>query len=154
MPQIDHRETIQRPVFDVFKLAGDFERWDNWQDGVTDVSLIAADPIRPGTSVTIRRNMMGRNVFINADVVEYDRHKRIVLKGVQGLFPFNRTIAFQSQGRETLIIDSLSIRTGFMYFWYGPILAASLRKQLQNDWGTLKQMLESGNGQMTSPPTA
>ena len=154
MPTVEHRETIQRPVFDVFKLAGDFERWDSWQEGVTDVSLIAANPIRPGTSVTVRRNMMGRNVFINADVVEYDRHKRINLKGVHGIFPFTRTIEFQSQGRETQIVDSMTVRTGFIFFWYGPILSGALRRQMQKDWANLKQMLGSGGGQMTTPPSA
>lgn len=152
MPRIEHRVTIQRPVFDVFKLAGDFNRWLEWQAGITDVSMISGNPIRSGTMLSVRRNLLGRNVFINADVIEYDRNKRIELRGVHGTFPFQRVQEFQSQGRETLIIDNLNFKTGILYFWYGPILAGALRRQMEADWASLKQLLERQGGQMTPTP--
>lgn len=141
MPIIDQKIVIQKPLFDVFRMAMDFNNLSNWQPRTTAVNITSGDPIRPGTMITIRRG----SVFINADVVEYDRNKKITLQGIWGRFRFNRTIEFQSGGRETTILDKLNIQTGWLYFWYAPILAMNLRGELSAEWAQLKKQLESSS---------
>lgn len=144
MPLIEQTITIQRPLFDVFREAGDFEQFKVWQRDVLDISLISGDPIRPGTMVSMTRRFGGRVLFINADVVDYQRNKAIELNGVWGRFPFRRRTEFSSAGGgQTQIHDTLNIRLPWFYFWYSPIFTPSVRRLVTSDWQTLKSKLES-----------
>lgn len=139
MPVIEQKIVIQKPLFDVFRVAMDFKNIANWQPRATAVNMTSGDPIRPGTMLSIRRG----TVFINADVVEFERNKKILMQGIWGRFRFNRVIEFHSGGRETTIHDKLNIQTGWLYFWYAPILSATLRSELGAEWAQLKKQLES-----------
>jgi hypothetical protein len=139
MPVIEQTVSIQKPLFDVFRAATDFAAWGNWQNGVRNVALISADPIRAGTMVSMERG----STFINADVTEYQRQKTLSLSGVWGRFRFTRHIEFSATGRETIIRDKMSVQTGFLWFWYNPILTARLNGQIKSDWANLKKQLET-----------
>jgi hypothetical protein len=138
MPVIEQTVTIQKPLFDVFRVATDFAQWHTWQAGVKNVALISGDPIRTGTMISMERG----STFINADVTDYQRQKVLDLTGVWGRFRFNRHIEFSANGRETTIRDKMTIQTGFIWFWYNPILSARLGSQLKADWAALKKQLE------------
>jgi hypothetical protein len=139
MPVIEQTATIQKPLFDVFRVATDFAQWSTWQNGVKNVALISGDPIRTGTMVSMERG----STFINADVTDYQRQKVLSLNGVWGRFRFTRHIEFGANGRETTIRDKMTVQTGFLWFWYNPILTARLNSQIKSDWANLKKQLES-----------
>ncbi len=139
MPVIEQKIVIQKPLFDVFRVATDFKTVSSWQPRTTAINITSGDPIRPGTMLSIRRG----GVFINADIIEYDRNKKVLMQGIWGRFRFSRTIEFHSGGRETTINDKLNIHTGWLYFWYAPILSATLRSELSAEWAQLKKQLET-----------
>jgi len=139
MPIIEQTATIQKPLFDVFRVAADFTQWHTWQAGVKNVALISGEPIRAGTMVSLERG----STFINADVTDYQRQKTLTLTGVWGRFRFVRHIEFGANGRETTIRDKMTIQTGFLWFWYNPILTSRLRSMFKADWAALKKQLES-----------
>jgi uncharacterized membrane protein len=139
MPVIEHKLTIQRQLFDVFKLATEYKDFPKWQSGTKDVRITSGEPVRAGTMVTIIRN----NVFINADILEFQRNKLVKMQGVWGRFRFVRTQEFTSNaGRETQIKDHINVQTGFLYFWYAPILRMQISNQLRSDWAAIKKQLE------------
>jgi hypothetical protein len=139
MPVIEQTVVIQKPLFDVFRVATDFAQWHTWQNGVKNVALISGDPIRAGTMVSLERG----STFINADVTDYQRQKTLSLTGIWGRFRFARVIEFSATGRETTVRDKLTVQTGFLWFWYNPILSAQLSRQIKSDWVNLKKQLES-----------
>jgi hypothetical protein len=139
MPVIEQTITIQKPLFDVFRMATDVAQWGTWQNGVKNVALISGDPIRTGTMISLERG----STFINADVTDYQRQKTLSLTGVWGRFRFARLTEFSSTGRETTIRDKLTVQTGFLWFWYNPILTSQLNGQIKADWAALKKLLES-----------
>ncbi|MCU0511379.1 MAG: SRPBCC family protein [Anaerolineae bacterium] len=147
MPVIEHSITINRPLVDVFRAVADFNAWHTWQPGITTVNLTSGDPVRVGTMLTIVRG----GTFINADVLDYQRNKLIVFQGVWGRFRFSRTLDFQSGsvgGREAVVKDKINLQTGWLFFWYAPLLAMSVRSQTGGDWASLKRQLEnSGRSQ-------
>jgi hypothetical protein len=139
MPVIEQKIVIQKPLFDVFRVAMDFNHASSWQPRTTAINITSGDPLRPGTMLSIRRG----SVFINADVIEYERNKKITMQGIWGRFRFNRVIEFHSGGRETTITDKLNIHTGWLYFWYAPILTMNLGSELKAEWAQLKKQLET-----------
>ena len=80
MPTYENSVVIERPVFDVFKYVGDFENDPNWKN-VRNVGITSGNPIRAGSMVAMTRPILGRKGFVNADVTEYERNKKIEMKG-------------------------------------------------------------------------
>jgi uncharacterized membrane protein len=137
--EIKIQATIDRPVTDVFRLVVDFRRAPEWQTHVLTSGVTAGDPVRLGTSVSQSWRWMGGDAFMNADVVEYEINKRVRLSGVFIRFPFTRDIWFSSTGgRQTAIIDTVTFRTGWLYFWYAPILGARMRRVMGATWTDLQ----------------
>lgn len=145
MATVEIHVTIARPVSDAFQAVTDFENVESlqeWQPGLQSVGITAGNPLRTGSMLAMNRRFLGSTIFVNADVVELQRNKRLSLKGIHGRFNFTRTIEFSPSGRETKIQDTWEIRTGWLYFWYSPILTSALRSQTQRQWQRLKQILE------------
>lgn len=141
MPTYENYVLIERPVFDVFKYIGDFENDPSWKN-VHNVGITSGNPIRPGSMVAMTRPILGRKGFVNADVTEYDRNKKIELKGSFFGFPFVRTITFEHRGQQTGVKDVLTISTRWMV-WFNLFFAIGLKGTLASEWRNLKQLLDA-----------
>jgi uncharacterized membrane protein len=139
---IDQSITIQKPLFDVFKTATDYEQYPTWQTGVSLVKLTSGDPIRTGTMLYMEKQFLGGKTFVNADIVEFQRNKSIEMQGIHGRFRFKRIIDFSSSGRDTVIRERFEMNTGCLYFWYNPILQSALTNQIKQEQALLKKKLE------------
>lgn len=143
MATIDLQITLHAPLFDVFKAVTDFEAYPQWQPHVSLAKVSDGAPFRVGSMVYLEKKFGMGSIFINADVTEHQRNKSLELKGVHGRFRFRRLIEFTSTGRETLIRDSMTVHTGWLYFWYTPLLTATLRQQMRHEWELLRRKLTS-----------
>lgn len=141
MTVIENRVTIRRPLFDVFKQASDFNNLQSWQSNTVDITVTSGEPVRPGTMVAMKRKFRGSTIFVNFDVLDFQRNKRIELNGVWGRFPFRRVIEFSSGGGETAIVDTVRVNIPWLMFWYRPIFAGALKRQLNQEWQELEAHL-------------
>jgi uncharacterized membrane protein len=139
---VETNTTIQKSLFDVFKVATDYENLKQWQPHVEMIKLTEGTPVRTGTMVYIEKKFMGATTVVSADIINFQRHKSVEMSGVQGRFRFRRTTEFISGGRETVIKDKIEMPTGCIYSWYAPFLRAALTRQVQREWASLKQLLE------------
>jgi hypothetical protein len=93
--------------------------------------------------VAMSRRFKGSKIFLNVDVIDLQRNKRLELKGIHGRFPYHREIEFSPSGRETLINDKITLRVGWLFFWYGPFVRSALSRQTAQEWQNLKTLFES-----------
>ncbi len=148
MPKFETQVLINKPVFQVFRYVGDFNNDVNWRN-VKNVGITSGDPIRAGTMVAMTRRIVGRNGFVNSDVTDYERNKKIELKGSYWGFPFVSTITFDHRGQQTNIRETLDIRTRW-FFWFGIYFNLTLKGVLRREWDNLKQVLDGG-GRSSGP---
>ena len=141
MPKFENQVLINRPVFQVFKYVGDFRNDVHWRN-VHGVGITSGDPIRAGSMVAMTRRLMGRKGFVNSDVTDYERNRKIELKGSYWGFPFIATITFEHRGQQTNVKETLDIRTRWM-FWFGFFFSATLKSALRKEWADLKHLLDS-----------
>ncbi len=141
MPKFENQILIDRPIFDVFNYMGDFKNDTNWRN-VKGVGITSGDPIRAGSMVAMTRPIMGRKGFVNGDVIEYDRNKKIEMKGSFWGFPFSYSVEFERRGQQTNVIERLDISTRWM-IWFGLFFNLSLGKTLASELSNLKQLLDS-----------
>ena len=151
MPKFETQVLINRPVFQVFRYVGDFNNDVNWRN-VKNVGITSGDPIRTGSMVAMTRRILARNGFVNCDVTDYERNKKIELKGSYWGFPFVSTITFEHRGQQTNIKETLDIRTRW-FFWFGIFFNLTLKGVSRREWDKLKQVLDSGGGGQSSGPT-
>lgn len=141
MPKFENQVLINRPVFQVFKYVGDFRNDVHWRN-VHGVGITSGDPIRAGSMVAMTRRLMGRKGFVNSDVTDYERNRKIELKGSYWGFPFIATITFEHRGQQTNVKETLDIRTRWM-FWFGLFFSMILKGALRKEWAALKHLLDS-----------
>lgn len=141
MPSFENQILIERPVFDVFKYVGDFKNDSNWRN-VDRIGITSGDPIRPGSMVAMTRRIAGFKGFVNGDVIEYDRNKKIELKGSFWGFPYTRTVIFEHRGQQTNVRENVQISTRWM-IWYNAFFSATLRGTFGNELKRLKQVLDA-----------
>ena len=141
MPKFENQVLINRPVFQVFKYVGDFRNDVHWRN-VQGVGITNGDPIRPGSMVAMTRRLMGRRGFVNSDVTDYERNRKIELKGSYWGFPFITTITFEHRGQQTSVRETVNIRTRWM-FWFGLFFSMTLKSASRKEWEALKHLLDS-----------
>ncbi len=150
MPKFETQVLINRPVFQVFRYVGDFNNDVHWRN-VQNIGITSGDPIRTGSMVAMTRRIMGRGGFVNCDVTDYERNKKIELKGSYWGFPFVSTMTFEHRGQQTNVKESLEIRTRW-FFWFGIFFNLTLKGVLRRELEQLKQVLDSQGGTGSSEP--
>jgi uncharacterized membrane protein len=139
---IENSVTIQKPIFDVFRMATDFDSFATWQPATKLVKVTPNDPVRTGSMIYMEKSLPTGLTFINADLIDYQRNKVMEMKGVFGRFKFTRKTEFITSGRDTIVKDRLEMPTGCIYFWYAPLLRRMIEGQTKREWAVLKQRLE------------
>lgn len=145
MADIEHQITIARPVSDVFNALANYDNLEaiqKWQPDTLSVGVTAGSPLRAGSMIAMTRRFMGGKTFVNVDVMEIQRNKRFELNGIHGRFSFRREIEVNPVGRETVIRDNITIKTGWLFFWYRPFVTGTLSRQTAQEWKNLKEVLE------------
>ena len=150
MPKFETQVLINRPVFQVFRYVGDFNNDVHWRN-VKNIGMTNGDPIRAGTMLAMTRRIMGRGGFVNCDVTDYERNRKIELKGSYWGFPFVSTMTFEHRGQQTNVRETLDIRTRW-FFWFGIFFNLTLKGVLRRELVQLKQVLDSGGGGASSEP--
>ena len=146
MPTVDYHIEINRPVIEVFRVATDYKSLSDWQPDTLSVNMIAAEPIRAGTMLTLERRFMGRRTIVNVDIVDFQRNKLVEWRGAHGGFRYHCLTEFNSTGGSTMIKDTLNVNVGWIRFWYAPFVSAALKSQVTKEWEALKKHVESGAG--------
>ncbi len=140
MANVEFSTTIARPVSDVFSAATSFDNLEalrKWQPDLLNVGITAGDPLRTGSMIAMTRRFLGSQIY----VIDYQRNKRIELKGMHGRFPYRREIEFTPSGRETLVSDKITMPIGWLFFWYRPFVWGAVRRQISAEWQNLKTQL-------------
>lgn len=143
--QIDYTITIQKPLFDVFRLGTDYNSFASWQPRVKTSVVMPGDPVRTGSNVSIEKEGLLGTTFVNADLIDFQRNKMVEMNGIYGRFRFRRKTEYNSGGRETVVRERLEMNPGCLYFWYTPFLQRALLNEMKREWEAAKKRLETGS---------
>lgn len=147
MATIENSITIAKPISDVFKTVTHYdapEEMQQWRSAIQNIGITAGNPLRTGSMIAMTKRFRGSPIFVNLDVTDLQRNKRLEIKGMHGRFPYVRSIEFSPSGRETIIRDKIELRTSWIFFFYNPFLTNALTRQVKQEWAALKNFLESG----------
>ncbi len=143
MNTIQHKVNIVRPVTDIFRFVADFSNAPQWQPASVD--LRRAGQIRLGDMVVGTRQIMGRTMHVNADVIEFVPNQLIIYNGVLGGYYFRTTYKFTFAGSGTDVTETTEIRIPWWNFFLRPFIVGPLNGQIKTSLENLKQVLEARN---------
>ena len=132
---------INRPVADVFKYMNDPTRMPEWNSTIEEATP-SETPVKVGTRVRSRLRMLGRKIDGTYEVVELEPNTRVVNKSDEP-FPWKAIITFQSENGGTRLVSAAEGELGGFFKLSEPIFARIMKKQLQAQYETAKELLEA-----------
>jgi uncharacterized membrane protein len=100
MTKIEKSIFIRFPVKEVFEYASDWERWEDWFEGVSDFRPVTETKKGNGTRYAYRAKMMGLTVKIETEVHDYVEDKGWTGKATKGM-PHQTQWIFESANGGT-----------------------------------------------------
>ncbi len=132
---------INRPVAEVFNYLNDPAKMPEWNSTMEEATP-SESPLKVGTRIRTRVRMLGRKIEGTVEVVEHEPNKRFVLKGDQP-FPLKAIYTFQAENGGTRLVSAAEAELGGFFKLSEPILARIVKKQLQAQFETAKELLEA-----------
>jgi len=135
--------TINRPVEEVFAYISDLQNGPKWQPGLVETRRITEGPEGIGTQYTGVRKFMGRRMESVVQFTTYEPNKKIVFKSISGSSPLEQSFLFESTAEGTRLTSRLELQMSGLMGLAEPLIASGLKREMDANFGILKDMLES-----------
>ncbi len=144
MIHIEESMVINRPIEEVFAYVSDFRTTSQWQSGVVDVRVTPEGPVGVGTQATFVRVFLGRRLEMTVELIEYEPPTKQTFKTISGPMPTTVSRRFEPTAGGTKVSQVIESQAGGVFALAEPLVARSFRRGVEADFGTLKDVLESG----------
>jgi uncharacterized protein YndB with AHSA1/START domain len=135
--------TINRPVAEVFEYVSDLLNGPKWQPELLEVRRITKGPLGIGTQFSSARKIMGQKMETSIEFVAYEPNNKYVIKSIAGPLPFEQSTLFESTTEGTKLTTKIELHPGGDMAQAEPMLAESLRQEMETDFDGLKKLLET-----------
>ena len=133
---------IDRAPEDVFAFVFEPANAAKWQEGVVLAEFTSEGPLGMGSTWRNVSKMMGREIDMDFEVIDYDQPHRLCWKSISGPIQTKTCATFESQNGGTLITFSgEGAPRGFLRMAEG-ILRKRLENQFKGNANRLKALLE------------
>ena len=135
--------TIKRPIEEVFTYVSDAQNGPQWQSALVESRRITKGPLGVGTQFSGVRKFMGRKMESIMQYTTYEPNKKVVFKSISGSSPFEQTFLFESTAEGTRLTTRLELQTSGLMGLAKPLIASGLKREVDTNFGILKDILES-----------
>ncbi len=134
---------IRRPIEEVFAYVSDLRHSPEWQSGLVEVRQTTEGPLDIGTTHVAVRKFMGQKMEASTEFVAYEQNKKITFKGTSGPMHFETSYLFDATPEGTKLTCQIEMQPGGILGLAEPLIAASLRREMEAGAGELKDLLEN-----------
>jgi len=134
---------VQRPIDEVFAYFTDPAMIPEWQASALEARLEGEGPMRAGSRVVETRKFLGRRMESRMEVLDYEPPRRFTVKVSSGPVPFQARTELTEEDGGTRVQSIIEGEPGGFFKLAEPIVARALRRELQGNLETLKDVLES-----------
>ena len=145
MARAEASVVIKRPAAAIFAFLTDIEKGTQWQASVIEASKTSEGPMGVGATGREVRRFMGRQMESTFEVTEFEPDRKMSFKSTSGPIAMRgRYILEPAVGGTRLSIVVDGELDGLLKL-AEPMVVQSVKRQLDADFGTLKELLE-GSG--------
>jgi uncharacterized membrane protein len=142
-----HSVIIQRPAGDIFTYMTDGEHLVDWSSVVLAVRTTPSGPIQGGSRLRITTRFLGRWMETSYEVIECQPGSYLTFKCMTGIEPCVFSYQFVPIGGGTIVSLEAMLPLplqGGMLGLPEAVVENIVKRQLQHDLLTLKDVLEAG----------
>jgi len=143
MTAIETSTVINRPVGEVFGFATDIGHLAEWAGPVTEARQTSDGPVGVGSTQARVTQLLGRRIESNYEVTEYQPTSRYSAKTTSGPVPIEEHLSFAAAEGGTRVNLTAEVEATGFFKLAAPILTRIIQRQVENDVGTLKDLLEA-----------
>jgi uncharacterized protein YndB with AHSA1/START domain len=137
--------TIARPVEDVFAVLSDVEKVALWSSNTIEENLLTPGPLRKGSRRrAVVRGFAGRPMENEAEMVEFEPNRRMVVKVLNAPVPAQIVIEFTPVGGSTRLDWTGTVSPRGILAPTAGLIARFYRMAFEKDLRNLKAMMDSG----------
>ena len=136
------RIRIARPIGDVFALAADPLRYPRWNSAVQSVRALSGRGDVGSTYVMERRLPSGR-AENELEVLAREEPDAFVIRTTSGPTPFVYRYRFARDGDGTEVQLDATVELGGVAAMLGPLAAGAVKRGVDANLATLRQLLEA-----------
>ncbi len=135
--------TIQGPVAEVARFAGDPTNAPRWYANIRSVDWQTPPPLAVGSRMDFVAQFLGRRLAYTYEVVELDLGHRLVMRTADGPFPMETTYTWEATdaGGTRMTLRNCGTPSGFSRI-AAPVLEQAMRRATTKDLARLKSLLE------------
>ncbi len=135
---------IDQPAQEIFDYMSDLDNLIDWSSTAITVRKLSSGSIGVGTRVSSTIRFWGKWMTLTFEIVEYEPARYLTLKSISGIAPSFFCYQFEprADGGTTLLQEAMLHLTEEMAEPTASIVARAVRRQLEYDLLTLKDLLE------------
>ena len=136
---------INLPAEDIFAYVSDFENLVDWSSVMVAARKISPGAVEVGATVRGTVRFLGKWADITFDIVEYEPGRCLTIKSTSAIAPFLFCYQFEpaEDGGTTLSQKAVIHLTEEVIELKGSVITSAVRRQIEYDLVTLKDMLEA-----------
>lgn len=142
MVSFEVEKFIKRSRQDVFDYVTDPANDANWQGTARSSEWASEEPHGVGSQVHAINRFMGRDIDSMLEITAWDPPGAFGQKAVSGPVPFEITMRLEAQDDGTRLTVSGEAEAGGFFKIAEGLVGKQLKKQMEKDFETLKQVLE------------
>ena len=137
------RVTIARPVEDVFAVLSDVGNVPKWSSNTIEETLLTPGPLRKGSRRrAIIKGFAGRTMQNEAEMIEFEPNRRMVVKVLDAPFPAQIVIDFTPVDGGTRLDWTGTISPGGILAPTASLMARFYRMAFEKDLRNLQAMMD------------
>jgi len=133
---------IHRPIDEVFTYVSNIENGPQWQTGLFEVRSLTPGPLGVGSKFAAVRKFLGQKIEGVVEIIVYEPNSKMVIKSLPGTMPFEESYLFNSTTEGTRLFDVLELHPSGLLSLAEPMIAGSLKREMEAALGDLKDLLE------------
>ena len=136
---------INLPIEEIFAYMSDIENMVDWSSVTIAVRKISPGELQVGATVRSTIRFLGTWLDITFEIVEYEPSRYLTFKSISGVTPCLFCYQFEptEDGGTTVSQGTIIHLTGGVLDLAEPVVTSVVRRQLEHDLLTLKDILEA-----------
>jgi uncharacterized membrane protein len=141
----EHTVVIDRPVEEVFAFATDPNNDSLWQSTTLETEQTSEGAVDVGTTFRNTTKFLGRQVESTSEISENEPPHKQCLRITSGPIPGSGCYLFESaDDGSTRFTQTFEAEVGGFFRLAEPVVGRAIRRQMEADMATLKDLLEAG----------
>jgi len=142
--KVETSTSINRPPDEVFAYATDPSHVAEWQSSALEAHV--EGPVQAGATGVEVRKFLGRRMESTMRIEAYEPPRRFALQVTSGPVPFHveQTVEPERDGSRVSVV--MEGEPGGFFRLAEPLVERAVRRELEGNLATLKDILEEGSG--------